>query len=361
MPYTTFLDLTFNPADYAGADTAAKQAAVHAAARKLYGFYQGGSAVDTLSPTSENTLAHPEVVFDGANSHVKAVVAPAASVIEVAGAFSLKSDMDADLDAAAGQLVNCFDPDGTKRGRYEKVGGTGTGSWSRVGDVSDWLWPDPNHPGKLLNLLPFGSWINSSPPFPLRGDQAIYPAPPSDDWRRVRLTFTVRGIDVEKDPLCKLVLHCQGNVEARTAALPQESVAGNYFVPNFIKTGGTLLSDALGFNEPGSWGTPDVRLRVEDSGWVDWVVDFSIKDEDWQCLGGIDRTLASSPYYYGACPIEELLTKLTGNIYWLAVYEKPRTDPDGQFTPVPATELRDAERLRGTIMVKRIKAEYYTA
>lgn len=357
MAYTTFLDLTFNPADYAGADTPAKQAAVIAAAAKMFGFYAGGIVDDPLSPSSPNTIAAPEVVFDGANSHVKAVMS--ASPVEVQGAFASKTAMDADLDASAGQMVNCFDPDGTKRGRYLKVGAPGAGSWTLDGAIADKPWPDNNHTGQLLNLIPFGSWVNSSPPFPLRGSEAIYPAPPSDDWRRARLTFTVRAIDLEKSPMVKLALLCQGNVEARTAVLPQEHGSGNYFVPNFYNKR-QLLSDALGFNQPDSWGIPDGRRKVEDSGWVDWVVDFSIDDLDWQSMPGIARELSASPYYYGVCPIAELLQKLTGNIYWLAVYPKPQIDPASWFDSAAAMGIEPYEQVTGTLLLKRIKAEYWS-
>lgn len=358
MPYTQFMDVTFNPADYPGADMPAKQAAVIAKAAKLYGFYAGGQVVDPLSPSSQDTLAHPVVVFDGADSHVKASVS--AAPVEVDGAFGTKAAMDADLDAAAGQKVNCWDPDGTKRGRYVKVGAPGAGNWALDGEIADWHWPDNNHPNMLLGLNAFGSWIDSAPPFELRGDQAIYPPPPDNDWRRARLTFTVRAVNMRKGPMVKLALHCQGDVPARTAALPQENVLGNFFVPNFFQKR-QLLSDVLGFNEPDSWGLPDVREHVEDSGWVDWVVDFSPDDLDWQAMGGIDRDLASSPYYYGVCPIEELLSSLTGNIYWLAVYPKPQTDPAAYFDSAGNLPIQSYERLTyDALMLKRIRAEYWT-
>lgn len=357
MTYTTFMDVGFDPADYAGADTAAKQAAVHAYAQKFFGFYNGGSVADVLDPSSPNTLASPEVVFDGADSYLRGVIS--AAPVEVQGAFANKVAMDADLDATDGQLVNCFDPDGTtpKRGRYSKSGGSGSGSWGRVGDIADRLWWDPNHPKLGLGLMPFGSWIDTSPPFPLRGSQAAYTSPPSDDWTNARVTFTVRAKSLKKTPLTKLALHMQGDVAARTASLPQVHGSGNYFVPNFYNRA-QLLSDALGFNQPNSWGVADLRETVEDSGWVDWVVDFTPDDLDWQSMGGVPRTLAASPYYYGICPVAELLAEMTGNLYWLALYPREPASESAYFTPTTPGGVGD--EISGEIWLKRIKCEYFT-
>lgn len=355
MPYTTFLDLNFDPAGYAGADLPAKQAAVHAVAQKMFGFYAGGQVDDTLTPASLNTIAHPQVVFDGVNSCLRATFST--EPVEVQGAFSTRPAMYADLDAPAGQKVNCWDPDVTKRGRYIKTGVPGAGAWVYEGPVEDHLWWDPNHPKMGLGLIPFGSWINSAPAFPLRGPEAVYPSPPADDWRRARLTFTVRAIDLKKPPEVKLALHCQGNIAARTASLPQEHGLGNYFVPNFYNKR-QLLSDALGFNQPDSWGTPDLRDKIEDSGWVDWVVDFSVDDLDWQSMGGIPRPLTLSPYYYGVCPVAELLAKMTGNIYWLAIYPRQPESSDAYFTPTAAGSV--SNEISGELLLKRIKAEYWS-
>lgn len=341
MPYTSFMDVSFDPSGYPGADDTARRANVRLQALKMFGFYS----------QTPNSIAHPELVIDGANSHVKAVISPTTTPVDVG--YATYAEMVA-ATPANGTRANCSDPDPLLRGRYQRA----TGTWTRLGDLTDYLWADPNHENRLLNLIPFGSWINSTPAFPLRGTQAIYPPPPSDDWRGVRLTFTVRAIDLAMGPWTKLALHCQGSVDARTALLPQVHPSGNYFIPNFFQKT-QLISDQLGFAQPGSWGQPNAVPSVKDTGWVDVVVDFSTDDLDWECLGRVQREYAASPAYYGACPISELLQKLTGNIYWLAVYEKPQLD-GGYWGSAQASEITDAERLSGTIMLKRIRAEYLT-
>ena len=129
-----------------------------------------------------------------------------------------------------------------------------------------------------------------------------------------------------------------------------------------------LISDQLGFSAAGtpdapvsSWGKPDVVPSVIDSGWVDVVVDFTPDDRDWVCLGRIDRPLSASAYHYVACPVSRLLQKLTGNIYWLVVYEKPAATEDTYWAVQSAQGVTPEERLTGQLLLKRIKAEYLTA
>ncbi|HWW11916.1 MAG TPA: hypothetical protein VN018_05315 [Brevundimonas sp.] len=352
MPYSDPITITFNPADYAGADTEAKEAAVREVALKLFGFYNGGQAPDPLDPNSATTPASPELVFDGADSCVRATFSHAP--VEVQGAFMTKALMDADLDAAAGMKVNCFDP--AEWGRYQKIGAPGTGSWSRVGDIADRLWWDDNHPRMGLGLMPFGSGINTDPVFPLFGDKAIYPAAPGNDWRRARITYVVCGVNLKKPPLVKFALGAQGDIPERTLALPQVHPDGNYFFPNFYNRR-QLLSDALGFNQPDSWGQPDLREEIANTGWVEWVVDMSIDDLDWQAMGGIPRDYAASPYYYGVCPIEELLRQHTGNFYWFAIYPREPATEDDYFARTIMGDVSD--ELSGEIRLKSIKVEFW--
>lgn len=338
-----FMEKDFDPANYPGADEPARQAAVVEEVAKWFSFYNGGQVADTLDPASPNTLGAPQIIFDGADSHMLIQVAPADGVVEVAGAFATKALMDADLDAADGQLVNCWDPLPANRGRYEKDGASGSGSWTRVADAVDRFWPDPNHVGRILEIV-FGTWIDSSPPFPLRGIQAGYEPAPGDDWTGVRITFDIEIENFYLGPTRKLALHCQGDREELTAQLPQVNVNGNYAVPNFIQTR-QLVSDQLGFAQPGSWGKANQVSHI-DKRRSTVVVDFTPNDLDWECMGGVDRTLASSPYVYTTCPIADLLQKLTGNIYLLSVDDVIPQDQD-YWASQAAVGIRERDRVHG--------------
>lgn len=352
MAWHDLIEITFDPADYAGADTPAKQAAVIAFAKNFFGFYEGGTVADVLDPSSPNTLAHPEVVFDGADSHLRAEFT--AEPVEVQGAFSDQALMNADLDAAAGAKVNCFDPDPTKRGRYEKVGAPGAGSWDLDGDIEDRLWLDGNHPGVALFLTPFGSWIDADRSLTLAGSQMAYPAPPDDDWTRARFTVVIACENLTLPRNAKWHLHMQGDIAARTAELPQVHGSGNFAMPNYVHRD-TLLSDALGFAQPGSWGTPNLVPTVEASGWKTVVVEFTPDDLAWLCLGGKGRPLADSPAVYVAAPVSELLASLNGNIYWpIVAYGSPDDE-----TPFASATVADGDRPSGAVMLKSLKVEYW--
>lgn len=356
MAYSAPIIITFNPADYAGADTAAKQAAVRETVLKMFGFYNGGQVVDPLDPSSAATAASPELVFDGEGSYVRATFSH--SPVEVQGAFRTKALMDADLDASAGQKVNCFDPTPALRGRYVKSGSPGAGSWTREGDIADRAWWDGNHPKMGISILPFGSWVDTDPPFALRGDQALYPAAPGNDYRNARITFVVRAVKLKKRPTTLLVLHMQGDVTERTAGLAQEHPDGNFSFPNFYNKRQTLNS-VLGFNQPDSFGTPDLRQEVEDIGWVEWVVDITPDDLDWQAMGGVPRDYDSSPYYYDVCPVADLQRQMNGNFYWLAIMPREPATEDEYFAPTVMGDVTD--ELSGEIWLKSIKIEFWEA
>lgn len=350
---TVFMDKNFNPANYPGANDAARQAAVVAEVSKWYGFYNGGTNPDTLTPDSPNTIAAPAIIFDGANSHMLIEAAPENGAVEVAGAFATKAAMDADLDAAAGQLVNCWDPLPANRGRYEKQGAAGGGSWLRIANAIDKFWPDPNHVGKLLEI-PLGTWVNSSPPFPLRGLQAGYEPAPGNDWTNVRVTYDMEVEDFYLGPTRKMGLHCQGNVAALTAQLAQVNPSGNYAFPNFIQTR-QLISDQLGFAQPGSWGKANVVPYI-DKIRKQVVIDLTPNDLDWYCLGRIDRSLAASPYRYVACPIAQLLANMTGNFYMLSIDDVIPQD-SAYWAPQSAVGIKERDRIRGKMRIYSIKTE----
>ena len=356
MPYGTPIVITFNPDDYPGADEAARQAAAIAVARQLFGTYNGGNTTDTLQPKAEQTIASPEVVFAGVDSHAKAFMSP--NPVEVQGGFATKEAMDADLDAANGLKVNCYDADGTKRGRYIKNGPPNEGAWVFEGAIEDRLWDDPNHQNRLLNIMPFGSYINSFPPWTLSGPARAFPAAPNDNYTNARLTLTLRAVGLTLGGRVKIAMHCQGPIASRTALLPQVHPVGNWFVPNYINTA-QLISDALGFAQPGSWGKPNLVPSVEDSGWVDVVIDFKPDDTVWTNLGRIARSLAVSPFHYGCAPVAELFASLTGNIYMLVLYDKPQPDATF-FASCLSIGVKSFERITGSLLLKQMKFEFFT-
>lgn len=434
------MDLNFNPANYPIALSSGSADPI-AEAKKWWSILAGGYIDDTLGSLSLSNLAHPLFVSNGALSHLRFEWAQTA--IEVQGAYREQSLLYADLSPPDGSLVNCTDPDSTKRGRYLKIGAPGAGSWSKVSStIADKGWGDPNHKERLLELL-FCSWIKTTPPHPGSGVQQAIVSPPAQDWRNAQITLRLRARDLYLGMHAKIVPHIQGDIAAATARLPKYidfvgqpavnstiTVAGTVFTfkasgaignqiniggslsatitnivnvltasvitgvklaaysgtatrltatpdnpnsasyslladapsqgiatgvnatPNFINTA-NIISDGLGFARSNSWGLPNDVPYVEDSGIKDIVIQFTPDDDDWECLGTIDRPL--SFFHYISVKIADLLTSVIGNSYIMVVHPKPQ--PDGLvYVAVPNT-IPENERIRGVIEFYGYKVE----
>ncbi|WP_033923566.1 hypothetical protein [Sphingomonas sp. 37zxx] len=305
-----------------------------------------------------NVLSTVGFVDDGANSRIEIDIAErGAAIAAVQKAYPVKADsyvgeftglrMDEDLTPDAGTIANCYDPDPTKRGRYIKVGASGTGSWSlQSPTIVDKCWGDNNHPERLLELL-LSSWIATTPPHPGSGPQAGWVTPPANDWRNAVVTFDMRCQDLYLGKWSKIAQHVQGTIDDLTALLP----ANVYATPNFILTK-DLISDQLGFGNDG-WGKPNKVERVYDSGRRDVVLNYSADDADWRCLGSITRPL--SYYHYVVTPVAQLLQNLVGNSYMMAVHDKPQPD-DQVFAPV-GVDVAEKDRIAGKLLIYGIKVE----
>jgi hypothetical protein len=358
-----YKDIKFDPATFPGGS-----AGIIDFAKNFWSVMNGGLVTDTVaSHASPSTLAHPKFVSDGANSHLLISFSETANIQEVAGSYSTKAALDADLVPANGVIVNCFDPDASKRGIYSKNGGTGSGSWTLLsGDPRDKAWTDYNHPQRMLELL-FCSYVkfpNPSPPSPTspfnplpfmapqqgwEGPQA----PGGGDWRGVRLTYDMRAVNLTLGAFAKIGQHAQGNVKLRSDVLPPVGGLAVSLLPNFIQKK-QLISDQLGFGID-SWGKPN-----------DVIVEFSASDADWECLGTPKRPLAL--VNYGSEPIRSVLEKFMGNSYMIAHHPKPYRTLAAWLaeTPAPTTEwhaidvdsvVRDIDRIRGEIRIYGFKIE----
>jgi len=377
-------------------------------------------------------------------AHIEVDFAPTGGVVAVTTGFQSKTAMDAVLTYAAATLVNCFDTDPALRGRYSKVGGSGTGSWSRVGNIADKAWPDPNHVERLLELI-MCSWINTSPAAPGAGPPLSWVSPSGEDWSAARVTFNMRAKDLYLGPWAKICQHVQGDVPALSALLPRwltftaqpvndttivvngttftfkasgatgnqinkgatladtlanavtvlnASVVGgvaeaeysatatvltaisnvqdgtpftltagtsgaaaswsNAF-PNFIFTK-SLISDQLGFGTD-SWGVANRVPYVEDSGPVNVVLEYSADDDDWECLGTVERPV--SFFHYVNTSIAAIITSLFGNSYMMVVHDKPQVDAD-HWDTASALGIAEADRIRGQLRFYSITVEVFT-
>jgi hypothetical protein len=324
-------------------------------AAKFWSIMNGGAAIgDTVTGhLSESTLAHPVYVADGDDSHFRFEFSD--TPVEVAGAYSTQAAMNADLVPGAGTAVNCWDPDPAKRGRYTKVGGTGTGSWTLASATpADKAWSDYNHPQRLLELL-ICSWVHTADPLPFMGPQMGWTGPADSDWRGVRMTLSLGCEMLELGPWSKIGMHVQGSVADRSAALAALYGEGDkYFIPNFINTR-TLISDALGFGQD-SWGRPNDVPVVQASGRKDIVIDFSTDDLDWECLGDPGRDPTGRLITYGSAPVAEVLADLQGNSYLLAHHDAPR-DGASWWSKSSAEAVKDFDRVRGALLFYGCKIE----
>lgn len=348
MPYTTVMDLDFNPANYpqeGSADALAE-------ALNWWSFMNGGAVGDTVAGhLSPETFCHPAFVDDGADSHLLFSFATPSQLVEVAGAYATKAAMDADLVPGNGVKVNCFDPDPTKRGRYAKSGGTGTGSWVLDGDgvIRDKAWNDYNHPQRLLELL-ICTFIYTATPLPVMGSQMGYRGIADGNWTNARLTLDIGCRMLELGPWGKIGMHIQGNVPARAALLTALYGEGDkYFVPNFIKTD-QLLSDLLGFsNLPTSWGLPNDTPIVHTNR-VSWVIDFVPDDTLWHCLGDRGRDPTGREVNYGADSISKVLDDVHGNAFVLHHNVTPNDGGTWWTGNNSAATIADFDRVRGDLL-----------
>jgi hypothetical protein len=307
-----------------------------------------------LDSSAGTEIAYPEWVNAGANSYIRFVFAE--NPVAVAKLFRTKALMDADLAHADGVLVNCADADPAKRGRYEKDGASGGGAWVRVGDLTDKAWEDKNHHGRTLEILA-GSWNDKDIIGALVGPQG-WSGPADGDWTNLRITLDMQVIGFHGGPWMKMFLHLQGNVPRLTAVLPQVHGLGNWAYANYLFTG-SAVSDQLGFGVD-SVGLPNAVPHVENSNRVNVVLNFSAEDEDWECLGRIDRPLADSPLHYVAAPIAEVAGDLQGgNLYLLAVHDMPPAS-DAAFFDGAQEPIGETNRVRGELRIFGIKIDRVT-
>lgn len=129
-------------------------------------------------------------------------------------------------------------------------------------------------------------------------------------------------------------------------------LTGCFATPNFIFTK-TLISDQLGFGTD-SWGTTNKVPRIANSGRRQIVLQLTTDDKDWDCLGSVDRPDGFYVYVAGV-PVLELLTNLIGNMFIMAVHDKPQAD-DAHFTPV-ARGIDEKDRIAGKLRLFGIKVE----
>ena len=344
MPYSTVMDLTFDPADHG-----ASEAAVIEVIKEWW----------SIRNEDANTIAHPEFVSDGADSYMLIdIAARDATIPAVTRAFATQAAMNADLAYAAGTVVNCYDPDPTKRGRYTKSGASGSGSWGLTSaTITSKMWPDPNHVQRLLELV-LCSWIGTSPvPFGSSGSLLGWTSPPGNDWTNARVTFDMACEDLYLGPWAKLCQHIQGEIDSLTDVIPQEHGSGNHAFPNFILTR-QLISDQLGFAQPGSWGRPNMVPYVKNSGRKNVVLDYTPSDHDWASLGSVMREYANSPFHYVVVPIAHLLSNLVGNSYMMVVHDRPQAD--AAYWSAMSTGIDEADRIAGKLEIYGIKVESWS-
>lgn len=353
MPYTTVTDI--NIGDLSSGDA-------KALALKYWSIMNGGVVNDTVTGhLSPSTLAHPLYVADGADSHFRFEFSD--TPVEVAGAYATKSAMDADLVPGNGTLVNCWDPDSTKRGRYSKTGATTTGSWTLVtASPADKAWADYNHPQRLLELI-ICTFVRTDDPLPFMGSQQGWLGPTDgvsvSDWRDVRLTLKLGCENMRLGPWAKLGMHVQGNVAARASALTDLYAEGDkYFLPNYIQKR-QLISDALGFGRD-SWGKPNDVPIVHASGRKEVVIDFTTDDTDWECFGDPGRDPTGRTINYGSAPVAEVLENLRGNAYLLAHHDTP-ADGSSWWAKSSAETIADFDRVRGALLFYGYKIESWSA
>lgn len=350
MPYVETMDLVIN--DLSEADAKVE-------ALKWWSFMNGGGASDTvdgqLSPT---VLAHPlyKPAAGGVDAHFEFYSSP--NPVEVAGAYSTKAQMDADLDSVSGTLVNCFDPDSTKRGRYSKSGASGSGSWGRVSaTIEDKFWSDYNHPQRLLELA-ICSWARTLTPLPYMGSQQGWVGPADGDWRGARIFLDLEFDQVELGPRSKFGLHCQGNVDRVADALTAEYGEGDkYFLPNQIQRV-SLISDPLGFGDD-SWGIPNDVPISRASGRRVIEITMSPDDNDWVGFGDPGRSPVGRIINYGYAPVSEVLENLIGNIYLLAHHPAPK-EGGAWWSKSSAESVSDFDRFKGRIRMYGVRIEALT-
>ncbi len=338
-------------------------------AKKWWSIMNGGQSSDTLAGhTSPDTLAHPKSVAaaGGRDAHFEFYFAP--NPVEVDGAFSVKDvdplrpgyGMDDFLACAAGTLVNCWDPDPTKRGRYVKVGASGTGSWNLVSaNPADKAWTDFNHPQRRLELL-ICSWVKTLTPLSFMGPQQGWQGPSSGNWKNARVTLDMEVEEAFMGPFTKFGLHCQGSVPALSSALTALYPAApnpKYLLPNQLQTR-ELIGDQLGFGT-NSWGGPNSVPVVRSSGRKSVVVNLTTNDSDWQPFGDLGRDPTGRLVNYGTAPVAEVLNNLLGNIYLLTHLETPSATGANWFLPAAST-ISETDRFRGTIRVYGWKIESFS-
>jgi hypothetical protein len=162
-------------------------------------------------------------------------------------------------------------------------------------------------------------------------------------------TYAVSGADLIVTPKAPVYGGTPFLIDA--VAGGRISVTTPHATPNFIFTK-ELISDQLGFGDD-SWGKRNMVSHVADSGRRQVVLNYSINEDDWHCLGSVDRPL--SYFAYVVTPVAELLQNLVGNSYMMAVHDVPQSDANA-FAPV-VTGLAEAERVSGKLMIYGIKVE----
>lgn len=347
--YTTTQNLVIN---------ALSSAAALAEALKWWSIMNGGAVIDTVTgQTSSNVPAHPKYVAAAGGVDAHFLFSFAETPIEVAGAYSTKALMDADLVPAASTLVNCWDPDPSKRGRYSKSGGTGTGSWSLVSaNPADKAWPDYNHPQRLVELL-ICSFVYTTAPLPFMGSQQGWVGPSDGNWLGARVTLDMEFVQARLGPYSKVPLHVQGNVASRAAALSAlypESPNPKYFLPNFVQKT-DLISDQMDFGHD-SWGLENKVPVVRASGRRGVVINMTGDDDDYHCLGDPGRDPTGRLISYGEAPVAEVLGNLQGNMYVLGHHPAP-ADGDAFWTKSSAETVPEFDRFRGDIRLFGVKVE----
>lgn len=396
--------------------------------------------------SNPSALARPAYVPQYGNepAHISLIFAPEDGVLPAVTLFETQAAMNANLNFDAGTYVNCAAKDPSIRGRYQKIGASGTGSWNRVGPMMDKCWPDNNHQNRELELI-LCSWINTTPPAPGAGPFAGWVSPPGDDWSKVRITFQMRAKELYLGPWAKICQHVQGDVPHLSQMLPRwltfsnqpavdstitvngtvftfkaSGAAGNQInigvnlaatlanivsvltasvipavaeatysadatkltaisnaqdgtpftmdssvgsnaiytwgnaIPNFIFTK-ELISDQLGFGVD-SWGQPNKEPYVYDSGTTDVVLNYSDSDDDWTCLGSVERPV--SFFHYVTTSIKDIIYSLFGNSYMMAVHDMPQ--PDDTYWNAVSVPIAERDRIRGELRIYGITVEAWT-
>lgn len=272
--------------------------------------------------------------------------------------FATKAAMDANLAHAAGITAYCFDPDPAKHGRYTKSGASGTGSWgSRVGNVQDKAWPDPNHTRVAWLELLFQSWAanvagtgprDAGAPTTKWGIASTTNAPNLTNLVNGEFRYRMRAIDLMIGENVKIVQHVQ------TADLVQGAdwnpATQRAFV-NALQIANPI-SDQLGFGKSGYYGRNPVR-GVHNSGWVDVRVPFRAVDSDWVQLGGLEgrQGLPGDPvryYNYVVTPPSQFLASFTGNAYMVCAHKVVDA-------ATKTTAPTDADRIQGTLQINKFE------